>query len=98
MQNDTRKRLRREILHELESRIPAGSGDRAQSQFRRRFYFFRSRGLPFELSVLVAAARVRKHEPNFVPKVLNLTGSTAAPQSSVEDDSPNGLDVTRLIE
>jgi hypothetical protein len=96
MQPDARKRLRREILHELESRIPLGSVGSAQNQFRRHFYFFRSRGLPFELSVLVAAARVREHQPDFVPRVLNSNASP--PQASVDDASTLDLDVPRLIE
>jgi hypothetical protein len=70
MKRSTRKELQREILHELETRIPRGPAGGVQTQFRRRFYFFRARGLPFELSVLVAAARIREYEPDFVPKIL----------------------------
>jgi len=79
MEREARKQLRREILRELEMRIPGGPAGSVQNQFRRRFYFFRSRGLPFELSVLVAAARVREREPSFIPRVLDLTVSTQPP-------------------
>ena len=90
MELNTDKGLQREILHELETRITCGSAGSVQAQFRRQFCFFRARGLPFELSVLVAAARIREHEPDFVPKILNLRASTQGalgPEALAGDDS-----------
>jgi len=94
MERDARKRVQREILHELETRIARGSAGSVQNQFRRRFYFFRAQGLPFELSVLVAAARIREQEPDFVPKILSLRVSTedVSPPAFAGDDSTLDLD------
>jgi hypothetical protein len=97
MELNTRKQLQREILHELKTRIPRGPAGSVQTQFRHQFYFYRARGLPFELSVLVAAARIREHEPDFVPTILDLRTSTqgalgpealAADNSTVDGDAP----------
>jgi hypothetical protein len=67
--------LQKEIQHELDTRIPRGPRDSWQNYFRLGFWFFRSQHLSFDESIARAAAGIRKHEPNFLPKILSGTAA-----------------------